>query len=136
VILSEAGGPFYLQIAATLRKEILGGAIRPGQLLPSETRLAQTYGVSRLTGRAAVNVIRAEGLAELVRGRGVVAREQPEVRDLIPPVGAVVSVRMPTPEERREHDIAAGVPVFVLTAENGRTEIFPGDRWRLPAWPG
>ena len=131
MINPQGGGPAFQRIAADLRADITSGRIQPGRLLPSETRLHQQYGVSRLTARAAVNVLRAEGLVELVSGRGVVVREPGEVEELIPPPGATVSARMPTPEERAAYDIPTGIPVFSLTVPDGTAEIFPADRWRL-----
>lgn len=131
MIFPEDGGPIFRQVAAILREDITSGRIRPGQRLPSETTIQQTYDVARLTARAAVNVLRAEGLAELRRGLGVVVRQPPELRDLEVPVGASVVARMPTAEERDEYDISAGVPVFSVTDARGAVEVYAADRWRL-----
>jgi DNA-binding FadR family transcriptional regulator len=131
VINARAAEPLFEQIAAALRDQIRSGRIRPGQLLPSETRLGQTYGVNSKTARAAVTVLRAEGLAELVRGRGVVVREPVELQDLVVSAGAVVAARMPTAEERRAYDIPVGVPVFSVAGVDGSMGVFPADRWQL-----
>lgn len=133
-MISPQGGPVYRQLAAILRDDIRAGRILPGQLLPSETTLHQQSGYSRLTVRAAINLLRAEGLADLQFGRGVVVREPAEVTDLVPPAGASVTTRMPTAEERDEYDVAEGVPLFQVTSPDGTVEVFPGDRWRL-VWP-
>lgn len=134
MINSQGGEPTYHQIAADLREDIRHGRIPPGQILPSETTLHQRYGVSRLTARAAVDLLRAEGLAELRRGRGVFVKEPPPREDLTPPAGATVTARMPTPEERTQHDIPAGVPVLEVSTPDGDVSVYPADRWRLP-WP-
>lgn len=131
MINPQGGGPTFQRIAADLRTSITSGRIRPGQLLPSETRLSQQYGVSRLTARAAVNVLRAEGLAELVTGRGVVVREPVERQDLTLPAGSAVVARMPTAEERAELDIAEGVPLLSVTSPAGDVQVYPADRWRV-----
>jgi len=131
-VINPQGGPIFQQLAAILRRDIRAGRIRPGQRLPSETTLQQQHGVNRLTARAAVNVLRAEGLAELKRGHGVVVREPVELSDLRPPTGSTVAARMPTPEERAEYDIAIGVPVFSVVTPDGAVEIFPADRWVVP----
>jgi GntR family transcriptional regulator len=131
VIGSQASGPVFRRIAADLRAEIAAGQIRPGQLLPSETRLSQQYGVSRLTARAAVNVLRAEGLGEHINGRGVVVREPAEVEELTLPADAAVDARMPTPEERDAYDVPDGTPIFSVSLPDGSVEIYPADRWRL-----
>jgi GntR family transcriptional regulator len=134
-VINSPGEPTYRHIADALRDDIRHGRILPGQLLPSETSLHQQYGVSRLTARAAVNMLRAEGLAELKRGHGVVVREPTELEDFTPPAGATVTARMPTPEERAEYDMPAGVPLLVVTDKDGGVRVYPADRWRL-AWPG
>ena len=128
-MINAQGEPTYRQIAAALRDDIRHGRIQPGQLLPSETRLHQQYGVSRLTARAAVNLLRAEGLAELRRGHGIVVREPSAVEELAPPAGSVVGARMPTPEERAELDIPVGVPVLTVTDPDGSVGVYPADRW-------
>lgn len=134
MIFPQGGGPIFQQLAAQLRDHIRAGRIRPGQRLPSETTLQQQYGVNRLTARAAVNVLRAEGLAELRRGHGVVVREPPQRAFLEPPAGAVVTSRNPTLEERVELEIGEGTPVFSVTAPDGTVAIYPADRWQL-RWP-
>lgn len=131
MISPQGGGPTFQRIAADLRNLITSGRAEPGHLLPSETRLSQQYGVSRLTARAAVNVLRAEGLAELISGRGVVVREPVEREDLTLPPGTTVVARMPTVEERAELDITEGVPLLSATAPDGTVAVFPADRWRL-----
>lgn len=135
MIFPQGGGPIFQQLAAILRADITSGRIQPGQRLPSETTIQQTYDVARLTARAAVNVLRAEGLAELRRGLGVVVRQPPELHDLEVPAGASVTARMPTAEEREEYGIGAGVPVFSVTDAEGSVAVYAADRWRL-RWPG
>nr|WP_221374540.1 winged helix-turn-helix domain-containing protein [Actinoplanes polyasparticus] len=124
----------YRRLASHLRDDITSGRIPPGHLLPSETTLSQTHGVSRLTARAAVNLLRAEGLAELVRGRGVVVREPNEYEDLVLPPGSSVIARAATVDECDEYGMSTGTPVFSVTATDGTVEVFPADRWRL-VWP-
>lgn len=122
----------FRRIAADLRDAITAGQIQPGQMVPSETRLSQEYRVSRLTARAAVNLLRAEGLAELVAGRGVIVREAPVLDEVQLPAGATVTARMPTMEERAEFDIPDGVPVLSVMSADG-VAVFPADRCRLRA---
>lgn len=66
----EGKMPLYLQVAAILREAIEHGDYPPGRAIPSETRLMQEHGVARLTARKAVRVLVAEGLVEVVPGRG------------------------------------------------------------------
>lgn len=62
--------PAYRQLAAILRGRILDGRIRPDHVLPSENELMRDFGVSRNTSRAAIAVLRDEGLVVTVAGRG------------------------------------------------------------------
>lgn len=71
----EGKQPIYLQIAAILRDRVTSGQIAPGRPLPSERTLVQEFGVSPLTARKAVRVLVAEGLVEVVQGRGAYVRE-------------------------------------------------------------
>jgi GntR family transcriptional regulator len=72
----EGKTPVYLQIAAILREAIKRGDYPPGRAIPSETRLMQEYDVARLTARKAVRVLAAEGLVEVVQGRGAYVAER------------------------------------------------------------
>jgi DNA-binding transcriptional MocR family regulator len=134
-VINPERGVTYQQIAAALRAEIMSGRIAAGRRLPSETTISQTYGVSRQTARSAVDVLRAEGLADLRRGAGVVVREPPERAALPVPPGAVVVSRMPTLDERAELSIAEGVPLLSVGLPDGSVEVYPADRWelRIPA---
>ena len=70
--------PKYRNIADDLRTQILGGALRPGDRLPTETALMETYAVSRNTVRLATGMLVNEGLIQRVAGRsgGMEVREQ------------------------------------------------------------
>jgi DNA-binding FadR family transcriptional regulator len=125
------GEPTYQHIAARIRHDITTGRLAPGQTLPSETMLQQTYGVARQTARRAVDLLRAEGLADFERGHGIVVRIQPERADLALPAGATLIARMPTPEERDEHNVREGVPLFVVTLPDETVQVYPADRWQM-----
>lgn len=131
MISPQPGASLYEQVAARLRKDILAGRIRPGQRLPSERTLRQEYDIGRETARRAVALLRNEGLVTVDRGHGVVVREQPDLEDLIPPAGSQITARMPTLEERAEHGIPEGVPVFWLVRSDGTSGIYPADQWRI-----
>ena len=65
----------YRQIAADMRDGIVAGQYLAGRPLPSEQALAEEYGVSRPTVRAAVAELRAAGLVEVRAGRGMFVRD-------------------------------------------------------------
>ena len=70
------GRPAYLQIADDIRSQILEGALRADDQLPSEPGLMSDYGVSRIVVRQALDVLRSEGLIVKQQGRGSFVREQ------------------------------------------------------------
>jgi len=67
----------YEQIAAILQEQIETGALKPGQRLPTEPELMASHGVSRSTVRAALALLKEEGILTGRRAKGTfVARRQ------------------------------------------------------------
>lgn len=75
-----------------LRDEIIGGAHAPGTLLPAEQRLAESFGVSRVTIRRALCGLVAEGLIEKRVGAGALVRSR---ADRSAPIGADITTLIP-----------------------------------------
>lgn len=75
-----ADRPAFKQIADDLRAKIREEQLEPGNRLPSETALMESYGVARMTARQALAVLKSEGLIVAEHGRGVFVRERPVVR--------------------------------------------------------
>lgn len=69
--------PPYLRIAAGLRGRIERGELRPGDMLPSITRISQEEGVSKGTAVKALDVLRREGLTYSVQGWGTFVSDRP-----------------------------------------------------------
>lgn len=63
------------QIARVLRERITGGAMRPGDRLPTEQQLAESFGVSRTVIREAVSSLKHQGLIETRQGAGAFVSE-------------------------------------------------------------
>jgi DNA-binding FadR family transcriptional regulator len=63
-------------LADDIREQMVSGQLVPGQPLPAEKTLMETYGVSRPTLREALRILEAESLIETRRGSkgGVVLR--------------------------------------------------------------
>lgn len=72
--------PLYHQIFTILRDRIVGGELAHGDQLPTEFELADSFEVSRITAKRALDELAAEGLVERRRGRGthVIHRHQPK----------------------------------------------------------
>lgn len=58
-------------VAKQLLAEIDAGRVLPGEKLPTETRLAEQFGVSRTVIREAVSRLRQDGIVEARQGSGV-----------------------------------------------------------------
>ncbi len=69
-ISRESKVPFYYQLYEILRSHIADDHWAPGDALPTENELVETYQVSRSTVRQALDVLVSEGLIYRQRGRG------------------------------------------------------------------
>ncbi|WP_230352108.1 GntR family transcriptional regulator [Lelliottia sp. WAP21] len=67
--------PMYRQIADALREKISSGALKPGDALPTESSLQETYGVSRVTVRQALKRLTDEQIIESIQGSGSYVKE-------------------------------------------------------------
>ncbi len=62
------------QIAQRLVQFIESQDLQPGELLPSETKLSEDFGVSRPVVREALKALAAQGVIEIVSGKGAIVR--------------------------------------------------------------
>lgn len=67
---SHRHSPIYMQLAQTLRRQIVDGKILAGEALPSERDLCTLMGASRVTVRKAINLLIEEGLLSRRQGSG------------------------------------------------------------------
>ncbi len=65
------------QLALLLGEQINSGALRPGDRLPTEARLAATHGVSRTVVREAVHQLKSRQLVQSRQGSGVFVAPTP-----------------------------------------------------------
>jgi GntR family transcriptional regulator len=66
------------QVAAEIRKAIAEGEAAPGERLPLAKDIAAVLGVNKNTVLRAMHILRAEGLLEFRRGRGMTVVGAPE----------------------------------------------------------
>ncbi len=69
----------YAQIAEELRGRIDSGTYAPGSPLPSEARLADEFGVTRVTINKAITLLRASGDVKVRRGSDTRVRSLPRI---------------------------------------------------------
>ena len=72
-------GPLYLRVAASLRRQIARGELRPREKLPSIAEMAERHAVSVITVRQAIELLEGEGLIQRFQGRGTFVRDAPGV---------------------------------------------------------
>lgn len=77
IIISNSNGkPIYEQISSQVRAQILSGAPKAGERLPSIRALADGLGVSVITTKRAYSDLEGEGLVETVQGKGCFVSQQ------------------------------------------------------------
>lgn len=72
--LRDSAAPLYRQVYLALRDAIFRGAFAEGAVLPSESELVQSFGVSRITVRRALDELVARGLVLRAQGRSTRVR--------------------------------------------------------------
>ncbi|MFG1846876.1 winged helix-turn-helix domain-containing protein [Micromonospora carbonacea] len=123
------------ELASLLRDQILTGQLPPGSPFPSDRWLRETHGVGRSLVRAAVRVLRAEGLVVTRQGQATRVRTVHPKMPIDMTNVVTIETRMPTAPERDAmlDGPDDGVPVWVVWhAGNDQPTLLPGDRWMLP----
>ena len=106
------GKPKYERLRQFFVEEILAGRLKPGDMLPTEQRLADSYAIARSTVRQALAALERDGLIQRIQGKGTFIHEGAAVRsrpDL--DVFALVLPEMQSgfyPSLQRSFDEAAG----------------------------
>jgi DNA-binding transcriptional regulator YhcF (GntR family) len=130
VVTPYSPTPPHQQIAEAIRRDIAAGRLAPGDRLGGAREMADRYRVGEGTIARALAVLKAEGLVETARGQLPWVREPVELEPRPVPKGSRIRLRMPTPEERAEHQIPEGVPVAEVTTARTVT-LYIGDRDEL-----
>src|SRR6478735_11788926 len=74
--------PLYKEVKTQLTRELAAGDWKPGAAIPSETRLAERFGVSIGTIRKAIDELVAERILLRQQGRGTFVATHTEDRTL------------------------------------------------------
>lgn len=78
--------PLGEKLAEELLRDIVAGRYGPGDALPTELQLAAHSGLSRLTVREAIGLLRQKSVVEIRRGRGTYVRPREDWSPLDPSV--------------------------------------------------
>ncbi len=70
--------PLYHRLYVILRDRIVTGEYTHGDFLPTEARLIDDFGVSRITAKRALDELSADGLVRRSRGRGTMVINRPK----------------------------------------------------------
>ncbi|MGW4593700.1 GntR family transcriptional regulator [Amycolatopsis thermoflava] len=76
--------PRYRQIAKEYRQRIIAGELQDGEKLPSEAQLCDIHGVSAITARSAMRLLREWGFAYGIRGKGIFVRRLRKLTRIAP----------------------------------------------------
>ena len=69
--------PHYRQLYEILRKQIIDGVFKPGDLLPSENQLCTQHGITRPTVRHALDALLHDGMIRKHKGKGSIVHGLP-----------------------------------------------------------
>jgi GntR family transcriptional regulator len=117
------------RVREALEARIASGSLEPGQQLPTERELSETFGVSRVTVRRAIASLTERGLVHAIQGRGTFVTSEPlaeppnallSFHDLVGSNVAASSrvveatVRAATISEAEDFQIAPGAELLAL----------------------
>lgn len=113
--------PRYHQLKEILRERIRSGEWKPGDLIPSERELSETYRISRMTARQAITDLVNEGVFYREQGRGTFVTRNKITQQLLRLTGFTedISARGQHPSTR------------VLAAEMAPADDFTAERLRI-----
>ena len=123
--------PYYIQLIDVLKEKISKGDWKPGDRIPSEPELCQTYGVSRTVVRQALGEIERDGMIIRRKGKGTFVAEPKIMESLVQkltgfyqdmvdrgytPITKVLTheVQPASPKIANYLGLAPGTPVFCI----------------------
>lgn len=112
---SKSPIPLYHQLADIIIKKIHSGEYPPGSRIPSENRLAATYGIGRPTARQATDLLVRKRMLVRKRGSGTFVREIQKEVDLFSLGGTISSFHK------------KGISITTKIIENIRLETVEND---------
>ena len=127
--------PRYHQLKEILRERIRSGEWKPGDLIPSERELSETYEISRMTARQAITDLVNEGVFYREQGRGTFVTQNRITQQLLRLTGFTEDIRARGQRPATKLLSATMCPADELTAERLRVKagqpVFCLQRLRL-----
>jgi GntR family transcriptional regulator len=75
-VLGKGNAPLYHRLADTLMQQIESGKFKKGDIFPGDVQLSAEYGVSLITVRAAMQILKERGLVVRYAGKGSFVRNK------------------------------------------------------------
>ncbi len=107
--------PLYHQIKEAIKEKIENKTLKPHQQIPSERKLEQKYGTSRMTARKALEELESEGYVYREQGKGSFVAE-PKLRQSLLKVTGFS-------EDMRNRKLEPGAKVLQKKIISGETEL-------------
>jgi GntR family transcriptional regulator len=117
--------PRYHQLKEILREKIRSGEWKPGDLIPSERELSETYGISRMTTRQAITDLVNEGVFYREQGKGTFVTKHKITQQLMRLTGFTEDIRARGQQPSTKVLSAQMCPADEITAE--RLHVSTGD---------
>jgi GntR family transcriptional regulator len=112
--------PVYHQLYVVLRQQITDGAFPPSAPLPTEMALSETYDVSRVTVRRALDMLERESLVVRRQGVGTFpaaqAAQQEAPARIAGLIENLITIGLETTAKLLAYDPRAPMPAFVAAA--------------------
>lgn len=79
---NQSNPPLYIKIKNYLKSNILSDVYSSGDRIPSESKLMENFGVSRITIRKALKELQTEGLIYTMQGKGAFVLKPKIIQDI------------------------------------------------------
>lgn len=117
----------FEEVAIQIRAQLMSGALRPGDRLPSERELSEQFGLSRNTVREALRALEMSGILEFRKGAtgGAFVREG-QSDAVVSGFTDLFRLGVITPQDLIEARMIVGVEVTRLACKRGTDADFDG----------
>ncbi len=115
--------PRYHQLKEILREKIRSGEWKPGDIIPSERELSETYGISRMTTRQAITDLVNEGVFYREQGKGTFVTRHKITQQLMRLTGFTEDIRARGQQPSTKVLVAEMRPATEVVAEKLRISV-------------